>query len=252
MKTMILSLIFLFAVSLNAAIVGSVSKVDGSVKVKSKDSFKKSKVKPNQEIMEGDLITTSRNGMAVIKLVDGSDVVLDKSSSIHFKENNSIDQQTGKVFYKITSRDAKNSLKVKTPFAIIGIKGTTFTIDTSKDKESVALKEGLIGVASIKEQFKLYRKEILAQYKSFVDDQMSEYEKFKKGLSDPEPEVTKEFDLKAGNVVSFSDNVVKESGFKEKDEAEFEAYEKMINESFEKAKAESEKIPSNDKSVSED
>jgi molybdopterin synthase catalytic subunit len=251
MKTMILTLIFLFTASLNATVVGSVSKVVGSVKVKSEGSFKKSKVKPDQEIKEGDLVTTSRKGMAVIKLVDGSNVVLDKSSSIHFTANNSLDQQGGKVFYKITSRDAKNSLKIKTPFAIIGIKGTTFTVNAQKDNEYVALKEGLIGIASMKEQFKLYRKEILAKYKSFVEDQMSEYEKFKKGLTDPEPEVTKEFDLEAGNVVSFSDNVVKERKFKEENEAEFEAYEKMINEGFEKAKAESENIQSDDKSVVE-
>lgn len=251
MKTMILTLIFLFTVSLNAAVVGSVSKVVGSVKVKSEGSFKKSKVKLSQEIKEGDLVTTSSKGMAVIKLVDGSSVVLDKSSSIHFATNNSLEQQGGKVFYKITSRDAKNSLKIKTPFAIIGIKGTTFTVNAEKDNESVALKEGLIGIASMKEQFKLYRKEMLSKYKSFVEDQMSEYEKFKKGLTEPKPEVTKEFDLEAGNVVSFADNVVKESKFKEKMDAEFEAYEKMINEAYEKAKEESEKMPSDDKSVSE-
>lgn len=234
MKTMILTLIFLLTTSLSAsAVVGSVSKVVGSVKVKSEGSFKKSKVKVSQDIKEGDLVTTSKKGAVVIKLIDGSDVVLDKSSSVHFAQNNSLEQNDGKVYYKITSRDAKNSLKVKTPFAIIGIKGTTFTVSADKDKEAVALKEGLIGVASIKEQFALYRKEVLAKYNAFVTEQMNEFEKFKNAGKEPEPEMTKEFDLKAGNVISFSDNVVKESEWNEEDDAEFDIYEKMIAGNFE-------------------
>ena len=236
MKTMILTLIFMLTTLLNAsAVVGSVSKVVGSVKVKSEGSFKKQKVKDKQEIKEGDLITTSKKGGVVISLVDGSDVVLDKSSSILFTANNSIEQNGGKVFYKITSRDAKNSLKVKTPFAIIGIKGTTFTINAQKDKESVALKEGRIGVTSIEEEFALYRKEVLAKYNEYVQNQMAEFDKFK-GVEKPEPEMTKEFDLEEGNVISFSKNIVKESEWNDNDDAEFDIYEKMLDSNYEASK----------------
>ena len=229
MKTMILTLIFVLTATLNAsAVVGSVSKVVGSVKVKSEGSFKKSKLKPEQKVKEGDLITTSKKGGVVINLIDGSNVVLDKSSSILFSKNNSLEQQGGKVFYKITSRDAKNSLKIKTPFAIIGIKGTTFTISADKENESVALKEGRIGVTSLEEEFALYRKEVLAKYNAYVKEQMEGFEKFKGG-DKPEPEMTKEFDLEEGNVISFSDNTVKESAWDEKDDAEFDIYEKMLD-----------------------
>jgi hypothetical protein len=233
MKTMILTLIFLLTTSLSAFVVGSVSKVVGSAKVKSKDSFRKTNLQVHQELKEGDLVTTSKKSMVVVKLIDGSDIVLDKSSSLHFAKNDALEQNDGKVFYKINSRDANNSLKVKTPFAIIGVKGTTFTIDAQKDNESVALKEGLIGVASIKEEFALYRKEILAKYNAYVDEQMSEFEKFKNGSKEPEPEMTKEFDLEAGNVISFSDNTVKESEYSDEDDTEFDNYEKMIDSELE-------------------
>ncbi|MCW8838105.1 MAG: FecR family protein [Thiovulaceae bacterium] len=236
MKKMILTLIFILTTSLNAsAIVGSVSKVVGSVKVKNEGSFKKSKVKEKQKVREGDLITTSKKGRVVIKLVDGSDVVLDKSSSIHFSKNNSLEQKGGKIFYKISSRDAKNSLKIKTPFAIIGIKGTTFTINADNDNASVALKEGRIGVTSIEEEFALYRKEVLAKYNEYVTEQMKGFEKFK-GVDKPEPEITKEFDLEAGNVISFSKNVVEESAWDDKDDAEFDIYEKMLDSDFKESK----------------
>jgi len=228
MKSIFITLILLFSTLLQAsAVIGTVETVTGSVKVKSEGSIKKSKIKIGQEIKEGDLVTTSRKGKTVIKLVDGSSIVLDISSSVHFAANNSIEQKGGKVFYNITSRNAKNSLKVKTPFAIIGIKGTTFVINSSEDKKSVALKEGKIGVASATPQtFNLYRKEILAKYNEFVNAQMDGFDKFR-GIEKPKPEVTREFDLKAGNVISFEGNTVKESAWGANDDAEFGNFESM-------------------------
>jgi len=228
MKSIFITLILLFSTLLQAsAVIGTVETVTGSVKVKNEGSIKKSKIKIGQEIKEGDLVTTSRKGKTVIKLVDGSSIVLDISSSVHFAANNSIEQKGGKVFYNITSRNAKNSLKVKTPFAIIGIKGTTFVINSSEDKKSVALKEGKIGVASATPQtFNLYRKEILAKYNEFVNAQMDGFDKFR-GIEKPKPEVTREFDLKAGNVISFEGNTVKESAWGANDDAEFGNFESM-------------------------
>lgn len=98
--------------------LGSVELAKGNVKVKSEGSFKKSKVKKGSEVKKGDLITTSKNASAIIKLLDGSTLVLDASSTLHFAAANMTEQKEGKVYYKITSRDAKNSLKVKTPLPL--------------------------------------------------------------------------------------------------------------------------------------
>ena len=228
MKSIFITLILAFFTLLSAsAVIGNVEKVDGSVKVKNEGSIKKSKVKVGQKIKEGDLVTTSKKGKTVIKLVDGSSVILDISSSVHFAANNEINQKGGKIFYNITSRDAKNSLKVKTPFAIIGIKGTTFVVNANEGKQSVALKEGKIGVASITEEFNLYRKEVLAQYNAYVNEQMAGFDKFR-GIEKPKPEVTKEFDLEAGNVISFEGNTVKESAWSDSDDSEFGDFESMV------------------------
>ncbi len=233
MRLLFLSLILFFSTLLSAsAVIGSIEKADGTVKVKNSGSFKKSKVKSGYEIKEGDLLSTSRKANAVLKLKDGSNVILSASSTINFKSVTDVEQLSGKVFYKITSRDAKNSLKVKTPFAIIGIKGTTFVVNSDKGSEKVSLKEGLIGVASIEAQFSLYRKEVLAAYNNYVSNQMEEFEKFKSGGKKPEPEITKEFDLKQGNSVSFSDNVVKESGWDDESDLEFTEFEKLIDPNY--------------------
>jgi len=210
-----------------SATLGSVELTKGNVKVKSEGSFKKSKVKKGLEIKKGDLITTSKNANVVIKLIDGSTLILDSSSTLHFTSANMAEQETGKVYYKITSRDAKNALKVKTPFAIIGIKGTTFIVD-SGEKASVKLKEGVVGIQSIKEEFELYRKAVQAEYNKYRSEQEAAYQKYLNDQNKGAALLTKEFDLQAGNTIVFDGQKVDEKAWTKEDDAEFERFEKLM------------------------
>jgi hypothetical protein len=237
--------IFFSVVTLLSAgeIVGNVSLVDGNVKVKSENSIKKTKAIIGLEIHSGDLISSSKNAHIKLTLIDKSVLILDELSTLHFYSIKHAQQLEGNILYKITSRDAKNSLKVETPFAIIGIKGTTFIVNTTDDKKAISLKEGLIGIESIKEEFKLYRKEMNEAFNKFKDSQdieakkqqdLSDFEKFKKGVKDTkttkiEPELTNSFDLKAGNSVSFDANIVKESSLDTQVEDEFNYFENIFS-----------------------
>ncbi|PHQ65650.1 MAG: iron dicitrate transport regulator FecR [Sulfurimonas sp.] len=230
MKKILMSLfITLLSVSVASAsaTLGSVELTKGNVKVKSEGSFKKSKVKKGLEIKKGDLITTSKNANVVIKLIDGSTLILDSSSTLHFTSANMAEQETGKVYYKITSRDAKNALKVKTPFAIIGIKGTTFIVD-SGEKASVKLKEGVVGIQSIKEEFELYRKAVQAEYNKYRSEQEAAYQKYLNDQNKGAALLTKEFDLQAGNTIVFDGQKVDEKAWTKEDDAEFERFEKLM------------------------
>ncbi len=228
MHTFFLSLVLFFATISSANVVGSVKSLVGNVKIKNEGSFKKNKVILGLEIKEGDLITTSKRGSLVIKLIDGSSVVVDVNSAIHFLATDLFQQKKGKIFYKITSRTAKNSLKIKTPFAIIGIKGTTFIINATQD-ESVILKEGLIGIKSIKEEFELYRKTLQEEFNNYASGQELEFEKFKNSLDeDIVREFTKEFDLESGNRISFNGNKVNEDAWAKKDDEEFAYFMRLI------------------------
>ncbi|WP_373004471.1 FecR domain-containing protein [Sulfurimonas sp.] len=224
--SLFIALLSVTVASANAA-VGSVELSKGNVKVKSEGSFKKSKVTKGLEIKKGDLITTSKDANAVIKLLDGSTLVLDASSTLHFASANMAEQETGKVYYKITSRDAKNALKVKTPFAIIGIKGTTFIVD-STEKASVKLKEGVVGIQSIKEEFELYRKAVQAEYNKYLSEQEAAYQKYLNEQNKGAALLTKEFDLQAGNTISFEGQKVNEKAWTKEDDAEFERFEKLM------------------------
>jgi len=153
---------------------------------------------------------------------------LDEKSSIHFTSVTDAEQKSGKIFYQITSRDSKNSLKVKTPFAIIGIKGTTFIVNATEDA-SVTLKEGLIGIKSIKEEFNLYRQKIEEEFNNYTSKQESEFQKYKKAQNKyQEVQTTKEFDLAEGHKMSFSGKRANENGWTKNDDVEFEHFEKLL------------------------
>lgn len=211
-----------------SSVVGVVMKVEGIVKIKSEGSIKSAGVTVGTEIKKGDLITTIKNSNTVIKLVDQSILALDANSAVMFSADANVEQKAGKIYYKITSRDAGNSIKVKTPFAIIGIKGTTFIIDATENA-SVILKEGLIGVTSIKEEFELYRKGVQKQFDDFVNQKEVDFKKFKDEQIKSAAEITREFDLQAGNSISFSKNIVNEKAISKENDEEFARFEQIID-----------------------
>lgn len=216
---------------LNASIVvGKVELLKGTIKVKREDSIKKKRVFSGFIINSGDLVVSSKNSNVKIKLNDGSVLVLDEKSSVHLNSMSSIEQKNGKILYKITSRDARNSLKIKTPFAIIGIKGTTFIVNSREDSAYISLKEGLIGVESLKEEFELYRHKIQKEFDDYVVKQENEFEKFKNAHKKyAEVQYTKAFDLKEGHHISFNEQRVKEDFIIDKYKEEFEYFEQIIN-----------------------
>ena len=238
MKSIVLSIfIGLFTSIFGSSIVGEVEFFKGNVKIKNEDSIKKSRVTTGLVINSGDLIISSKASSVKIKLKDGSSLVLDELSTLHFSSLYSAEQLKGKILYSITSRDAKHSLKIKTPFAVIGIKGTTFIVNATENA-SISLKEGLIAITSLKTEFKLYRKKLDDEFTAFkaaqdgaIQKEKDAFKKFKNSeyRQYDKPVITKEFDLKAGNKISFNGQKVKEDAFNENDNSAFDYFEKLIN-----------------------
>jgi len=237
MKLLFVSIMMsLFSTLFALSVVGEIESLNGNVKVKSEGSIKKSKLSSGQSINAGDLIISSRDSSVKIKLVDGSSLVLAELSTVHFTSIYEAEQVEGKVLYSITSRDAKNSLKIKTPFAVIGIKGTTFIINATEES-SVTLKEGLIGVTSLNAEFELYRKKIDDEFSAFkaqsaaaMQQEKDEFEKFKNDnyTKYEKPIITKEFDLHALHRISFDGTKVKEDAFEEADKKAFDYFAKLL------------------------
>jgi len=237
MKLFVLTITLILSNTLYATLpVGIVSLCKGNVKIKHENSIIKQKVKMGTEIREGDLLSSMLKSAAKIKLRDGSVVVLDQSSSIYFQSLLQAEQKSGTILYRITSRDTKNTLKIKTPFAIIGIKGTTFIVNAT-DNASVSLKEGLLGINSLHQEFYLYRKKLEDEFAAFkaqgdkhIKKQKEEFERYKQQQSEyKKVEIVKSFDLKAGNKISFEGRDVKEKSFSKSEDSEFQHFYKLLN-----------------------
>jgi len=218
---------FLFAATIT---IGSVDATHGIVKVKHMNSIKKKKIKANFKVEAGDLITTLKDSSAKLKLKDNSLILLGENSTIVFHALNNVEQEKGKIYYKITSKNVKNALAIKTPFAIIGIKGTEFIINAKNNDASVILREGLIGIESIKEEFELYKKNIQQKFDNFKSAQESAYEKYKQSQNREFTFIkkTKKFDLQKRKSVTFSGRKVKEQGWNKQDDLEFAYFEKLM------------------------
>ncbi len=225
---LIVSVMCSLALGADAKIVGAVDGVKGMVKISHEGSIKKINATKGVKIQKGDMVTTTSSASAVLKLIDGSKVVLDKSSSIFFANLNKAEQKSGSVYYKITSRTANNALDVKTPFAIIGIKGTTFIVNSDEKEKSISLQEGKIGISSMKEEFELYRKKVLEEFNNYKKQQFAAYEQYLQELAGNKPQIVKEFDLSAGNRVSFDEKKVVESSFTNDTNASFNHFEDII------------------------
>lgn len=236
MKNIILSLLLGTFSSLFATpIIGHIENYSGSVKVKNATSIKKIRVKKGLEIFAGDTLTSSQQATAKLKLVDGSTLVLDQSSTLHFNSITDAKQLSGKILYKVSSHDAKNSLQINTPFAIIGVRGTTFIVNATDDA-SVKLQEGKLGIYSKNEEFELYKQKqdrAFQVYKKegeeYLKKQDEAFAKYKNEQSNYEKPIrVKEFSLEAGNSISFDGNRVKENTFSQDDYAEFEYFNRLI------------------------
>ena len=219
---------------LQAAVVAKVQSCKGIVKVKASHSIKKRVVKVGMRINSGDMLISSKASAAELLLSDNSSVVLDAEATLRFASLQQLEQKKGKIFYKITSRDAKNSLKVKTPFAIIGIKGTTFIVNASQNA-SVSLKEGLLGITSINKEFKLYKEKLQEEFEAFkkegdtsIEEQKDAFEAYKRSQgATAKFERVKSFHLQAGKRVSFSGAEVKEKSFSKEEREAFSYFARL-------------------------
>ena len=209
--------------------LGYVNNTKGIVKVLPSNSIRKKKISKGYEISAGDMVLTYSHSNAIITLNDGSKIVLDKGSQARFASLKEIQHNGGSIYYNISKRGSKNSLKIKTQFAIIGIKGTTFIINDTNDSKNVALKEGLIGVTSIKEEFELHRKKVLEEYEKYKMQQESGFEAYKKAAQDEIVTNVKEFELSQGKKIDFSGKRVDENQFEDDDSKNFDKFENILD-----------------------
>ena len=211
-----------------AGVVGHVEEFSGNAKIQKKDTVVKKGLRKGMSLEVGDLVATYKESYVKIVLEDNSTLVVDSDSLLSFAQKSDVRQTQGRVYYKITSKKATQPMQVRTDFAIIGIKGTTFIIKAD-DEKALLLQEGRVGIESIEKEFELYRKKVQAEFEAYKAKQDKAFEEYKNAMNGFEaPQKTASFDLEEQNSVSFDGNVVKERALTQDQNEEFLYFEKLF------------------------
>jgi len=210
--------------------------IDGKAKLLPNESIKKHKAKLGESLQAGDKLITYKDAKVILRLLDNSNIILNESSEITVISETSLEQESGEIYYKIKKRTKSKGLKVKTPFSIIGIKGTEFIVNTANDGQ-IALNEGLVGIESLRADFELHKKQIMDEFNEYKRKQDKEFAKYKNPTGEEVVSYVKEFDLEASHVLNFGDksncdieceSYVTDDMFDEEIEEMFSDYQQML------------------------
>ena len=141
---------FLLVDSSNGKEVGIITKAKGRVQIIKENSFKGVNYKFFKGIVElKDIVRTKRRSYAIINFIDKSKVFLDENSRLivedYIPTKTRLYVSTGKVIYKVYKR-VKGTFEVKTPTALIGVKGTEFLTFVKHGITVVIVKKGVVEV----------------------------------------------------------------------------------------------------------
>jgi hypothetical protein len=213
-------LLSLLLSSLFAQIATLVQK-EGIVKVRHKGSIKKSSLKIDDKIENGDIIYTY-DSIAVIKLKDGSLIKLTPHSTLKI-DANKLSQKNGEIYFNIKKQKA-HKLKLATAFTTIGVKGTIFIVNDNQI-QFVALKQGLLNFKALKGKYEIHKSKLIQEFNDEVAKQEKEFEDYKNQLYKEFIEYKAEFQIKENYIVSFNGNKVYENRMNKNNLKEFSKFE---------------------------
>lgn len=213
---------------------GRIVKSEGDVTILMSDGKVYQPMQLNNLIKETETIVTRAASKAVIQFSDGSMAVLNESSSLLVEKSEWLSQLGGRIYFAFKKIFGKKPRKIKTSFVTLGIRGTSFIVDSNAGTESVALQEGLLNVESPGEDFELHKAKPKDDFAAFMQQQQNEAEKvndefaaYKKQINDEFVEYVKEFTLQPNKVISFKGNRVDETELSDSLRQEFSAIEEF-------------------------
>lgn len=133
--------------------VGRVDEFKGKV-----DRLQKGQVRPqsltpeNLSLSVGDIVRTKSDGSAKVSFVDGNRVELGpltRLDVLDYQEKKSVNVARGRVLFEVTKLRPGEGFEVKTPTAILGVKGTTFLVDVTPTATLVTVISGAVQITPI-------------------------------------------------------------------------------------------------------
>lgn len=208
-------------------------KIEGHVYVVNSEGEQREPQKKQYLVNSNETIITRKDSKAIIQFDDGAMSVLDEKSSLRVERSGWLSQLGGKVYYVFRKVFGKNKpKKVKTKFATIGIRGTTFIVDMSAENQKVALQEGQLNIESVGEDYEIRKapekEDEFLSYKMQVEQEKQkideEFEEYKENINKEFIEYKKSFDLYKNRVITLHGNKVEEREMDRDWESSFEYF----------------------------
>jgi hypothetical protein len=146
----LLSLILLTETALFSVEVGKVTDFKGRVDLVKKDHLRGTPLRAKDSPLEvGDLLRTKYNGYARVEFIDGTKVEVFENSRLKIIDlvgERDVNIQRGIVRFEVRSAKGLKGFKIRTPHAIIGVKGTRFWVSVLPGITRVVVTRGRVTV----------------------------------------------------------------------------------------------------------
>ena len=155
-----LALILVFSFPSYSTVVGRVEKAKGKVSILKKGSFRGIDYrKINGKVEVGDIVRTKRRSFADISFIDRTRVFLKEKSRLIVEKyipgkEVTVSSPMGKVIYRVM-KVTRGAYRVKTPTALIGVKGTELATIVDSGISVILVKKGRVEV--VNPEFPHYR-----------------------------------------------------------------------------------------------
>lgn len=100
----------------------------------------------------GDVVRTKSDGSAKVSFIDGSRAELGpltRLDVLDYREVKSVNVTRGRVLFEVTKLKPGEGFEVKTPTAILGVKGTRFLVDVSMASTRLIVFSGSVEIRPI-------------------------------------------------------------------------------------------------------
>jgi hypothetical protein len=235
--SVLMALVLVFSASAHADdFSANVIRVYGEVHVIDAEGHRHAVEKSGYPVREADTIVTAAGANAVVGFDDGVMSVLDENSRLQVEKSGWLSQLGGKIYFTFR-KVFGNSRQVKTRFATLGIRGTTFIVYDDDNGQGVALQEGMLDIESPGPVFEIHRQQQLKDFETFKQqalqqqqDVQREYDNYKSQVQREFIEFKSNFTLQPNHVVRFDGVRVDETVIDDNVKAEFDNFEAMAGE----------------------
>ena len=234
------------------AFSGKVIKTNGEVHIIDDDGERYTVEESKFLVRQMDTIVTAAGGNAVVKFNDGAISVLGEKSSLQVETTSWFSHLGGKIYFTFRKVFGERR-QVKTRFATLGIRGTTFIVFDDDNGQAVALEEGLLDIESPGPAFEIHRQQQLDEFETFKQQSQQqqqvvqrEFDEYRNQMQHEFIEYKKNFSLQSNRIIQFDGIRVDESIIDENVKAEFDNFEaiagELLDEFREQARAYREKM----------